>query len=104
MFDSLIRTLGVPLQKTLEEQHYSTCKSNFTCFRAFGTVFIARDIETDEVVAVKMVCLQKDKKALGLLVKEIEALSLLQHDNIINYRASYRVGSSLWIIMEYLEG
>lgn len=67
-------------------------------------MFIARDVDTDDVVAVKIVSLQQDQKHLGLLVKEIEALSMLKHDNIINYIASYRVKSKLWIIMEYLEG
>ena len=72
--------------------------------RATGTVYIARDNETDEVVAVKIVSLQQTQKQLGLLVKEIEALSTLDHPNIINYRGSYRIDHNLWIVMDYLEG
>jgi len=55
-------------------------------------------------VAVKIVSLQQDSKQLGLLVKEIEALSMLKHENIINYRGSYKLNNTLWIIMDYLEG
>ncbi|XP_067936395.1 serine/threonine-protein kinase PAK 3-like [Watersipora subatra] len=71
---------------------------------ATGSVYIARDNETDEVVAIKVVSLMQSQKQLGLLVKEIEALTSLRHDNIINFRASYRMNDSLWIVMDYLEG
>ena len=77
---------------------------NCSTFRACGTVYIARDNETDEVVAIKIVSLQQDQKQLGLIVKEIEALTTLEHKNIINYRGSYRINQTLWIVMDYLEG
>ena len=77
---------------------------NCSFFRACGTVYIARDNETDEVVAIKIVSLQQDQKQLGLIVKEIEALTTLEHNNIINYRGSYRINQTLWIVMDYLEG
>ena len=77
---------------------------NCSFFRACGTVYIARDNETDEVVAIKIVSLQQDQKQLGLIVKEIEALTTLEHKNIINYRGSYRINQTLWIVMDYLEG
>lgn len=77
---------------------------SFLFFSATGSVYIARDNETDEVVAVKIVSLQQPQKQLGLIVKEIEALTTLEHANIINYRGSYRIHHNLWIIMDYLEG
>lgn len=67
-------------------------------------MYIARDNETGEVVAIKIVSLQQDQKQLGLIVKEIEALTTLEHTNIINYRGSYRINQTLWIVMDYLEG
>lgn len=67
-------------------------------------MYIARDNDTDEVVAIKIVSLDQNSKQLGLIVKEIEALATLEHRNIINYRGSYRLHHSLWIVMDYLEG
>lgn len=56
------------------------------------------------MVAVKKVSLQQGQKQLALIVKELEALTTLQHGNIVNYRGSYQVDNILWIVMDYLEG
>ena len=58
---------------------------------------------TDEVVAVKLVNTNRQPQ-LGCIVKEIEALSMLKHQNIVNYKASYLCNKTLWIVMEYLDG
>lgn len=60
-------------------------------------------MDTDEVVAIKLVDTEKQMK-LGLIVKELEALSMLKHQNIVNYMSSYLHGKTLWIVMEYLNG
>lgn len=72
-------------------------------YRASGVVHIARDNMTDEVVAVKLVNTNRQPQ-LGCIVKEIEALSMLKHQNIVNYKASYLCNKTLWIVMEYLDG
>ena len=66
-------------------------------------VHIGRDNLTDEVVAIKLIDTNKQMR-LGLIVKELEAMSILKHSNIVNYRASYLLDKTLWIIMEYLDG
>lgn len=60
-------------------------------------------MDTDEVVAIKLVDTEKQMK-LGLIVKELEALSMLKHQNIVNFMSSYLDGKTLWIVMEYLNG
>lgn len=41
---------------------------------------------------------------LGLIVKELEALRMLKHQSIVNYKAGYLWQKTLWIVMEYLDG
>jgi len=72
-------------------------------FRASGVVYIGRDNVTDEVVAVKQVNLDEQPQ-LSVIVRELEAMSLLTHTNVIEYKASYLVNRTLWIVMEYLDG
>lgn len=64
---------------------------------------IGRDNTTDELVAIKMVDTAQQLQ-LGLIVRELEALRMLKHTNIVNYRASYMQQKMLWIVMEYLDG
>ncbi|KAF6035867.1 Pak3 [Bugula neritina] len=55
---------------------------------ASGVVYIGRDNVTDEVVAVKQVNLDEQPQ-LSVIVRELEAMSLLTHTNVIEYKASY---------------
>lgn len=69
---------------------------------ATGVVFIGRDNETGQIVAIKKIDISKQLR-LGPIVKELQALSMLKHSNIINYKASYLQDKMLWIVMEYLD-
>jgi serine/threonine protein kinase len=68
-------------------------------------VFKARHIQSDKIVAVKIISLE-DESALSDVCKEIEALQQCKHPNIVNYIGSH-VGledNTLWIVMEYCGG
>lgn len=67
-------------------------------------MYIGRDNVTDEVVAVKLINIRSQPR-LGLIVKELTALQLMNHSSIVNYLASYlHKNQTLWIVMEYLDG
>eukprot|EP00756_Hemistasia_phaeocysticola_P000950 Hpha_TRINITY_DN10685_c0_g1::TRINITY_DN10685_c0_g1_i1::g.156731::m.156731 len=75
---------------------------------AFGTVHIALNEDTGEMMAVKNVVLTCGDKQLNQrlqqLRSEIDMLKRLQHDNIVQYRGTERDGDSLNIFMEYVAG
>ena len=71
---------------------------------AGGIVYLGKNKDTTQKVAIKKIqidCFQKKE----LLLMEIKAMkNLHHHKNIINYIESYREGNTLWIVMEYLAG
>jgi len=71
---------------------------------ASGSVFLAVDQTTGEVVAIKTMLLAQQPRP-ELILTEISVMMSYQHPNIVNYIASYLVNNSteLWVVMEYLE-
>jgi len=73
---------------------------------AFGTVWKAKNTETDQIVALKQVIVEREDD-LGDLLVEIEHMSALISDYIVAYHGGYLLknssghGYSLWIEMEY---
>ncbi|OMJ24771.1 Serine/threonine-protein kinase CLA4 [Smittium culicis] len=71
---------------------------------ASGSVYMAKCMENDKVVAIKQMDL-KSQPRKELLVNEILVMKEHQHQNIVNYIDSYLVGNSdLWVVMEYMNG
>ncbi|CAL8074568.1 unnamed protein product [Calicophoron daubneyi] len=72
---------------------------------ASGTVHCARNKQTQQLVAIKAMKLDKQPNR-DLIISEIEVMRELQHENIVNYLDSYllRGSNELWVVMEYLDG
>lgn len=72
---------------------------------ASGTVRLGRNKRTGQIVAVKVMKLDKQPNR-DLIVSEIAVMKRIQHENIVNYLASYllRNENQLWVVMEYLDG
>lgn len=79
------------------------CIFLFCVFSASGKVYISRDNATNDVVAVKVIPMKKQPR-ISLIVRELQALQMLNHSCIINYLASYLHENKLWIVMDYLDG
>ena len=69
-----------------------------------GTIYKATDTRSGKLVAIKKMRLAKGVNQLETLVAEISIMKQATHKNIISYVDSYLVGSTLWCVMEYMDG
>jgi len=67
-----------------------------------GTVFLAEDTESGNRVAMKVVDQRFIKS--GLVKKEIEALSVLEHDHVLGLIEALELQNQVCIVTEYIEG
>lgn len=71
----------------------------------FGTVHKGLDIDTKQLIAVKILNLDTDHEEVKDIQQEIQFLSNLKYvPNITHYYGSYLNGHKLWIIMDYCAG
>eukprot|EP00760_Papus_ankaliazontas_P002589 PhM_4_TR11166/c0_g1_i1/m.3027 len=70
---------------------------------AFGAVVKARNKETNETVAVKMLNIGNLEDSVEDARREVAILKDCCHPNIVRYMGTYREKDELWITMEYCE-
>jgi protein-serine/threonine kinase len=70
---------------------------------ASGSVYLARNNETEQLVAVKDMILNRQPR-LDMLINEINVMKEIVHPNIVNFMDCFLVKESLWVVMEYMEG
>jgi serine/threonine protein kinase len=71
-----------------------------------GIVFRARDVKTDEPVALKVLwprLMQKKEEAQRFL-RSAKTMALLRHPNVIPVQAAGKTGPYCWIAMDLIEG
>ncbi|XP_057355307.1 serine/threonine-protein kinase TAO1-like [Manis pentadactyla] len=72
----------------------------------FGAVFFARDVHTNDVVAIKRLP-YSGRKAMERwqgIIKEVRCLRTLKHPNIVEYKGWYLREHRAWLVMEYCSG
>ncbi|XP_073076621.1 serine/threonine-protein kinase TAO1-like [Manis javanica] len=72
----------------------------------FGAVFFARDVHTNDVVAIKRIPYsgRKAMKRWQGIIKEVRCLRKLKHPNIVEYKGCYLREHRAWLVMEYCSG
>ncbi|KAG0671744.1 hypothetical protein C6P42_003406, partial [Pichia californica] len=71
----------------------------------FGTVHKGLDVDTKQLIAVKILNLDTDNEEVKDIQQEIQFLSNLKSvPNITHYYGSYLNGHKLWIVMDYCAG
>jgi RIO-like serine/threonine protein kinase len=67
-----------------------------------GVVYVARDVRTNQKVAIKRLNLKNQKREE--LAAEIYIMKTSSHENIVKYLDSYLTNDQLWVVMELMEG
>ena len=70
---------------------------------AYAQVYKAWDDLEDRIVAIKSIDLEDADGDMEYIQQEIAVMSNLSRPQLIDYFSSHVNGSSLWIVMEYLE-
>ena len=71
----------------------------------FGVVYAAKEVSTGRNVAIKQLPqFTQDYDNIQFTFAEIAQLQLSKHDNIISYYGAYNYNSSIWCIIEYMNG
>ncbi|EGC40130.1 hypothetical protein DICPUDRAFT_74328 [Dictyostelium purpureum] len=92
---------------------YSPCRS-VDCYKklytinegAFGVVYCAEDKETNEIVALKKIKMEREREGLPITsVREVKVLMELQHENIVNIKEIVlgKNINSIFMVMEFID-
>ncbi|XP_074468340.1 serine/threonine-protein kinase TAO1 [Sebastes fasciatus] len=73
---------------------------------SFGAVYFARDIRTNEVVAIKKMSYsgKQSNEKWQDIIKEVKFLQRIRHPNSIEYKGCYLREHTAWLAMEYCLG
>uniref|UniRef100_A0A8C6PEY1 non-specific serine/threonine protein kinase n=1 Tax=Nothobranchius furzeri TaxID=105023 RepID=A0A8C6PEY1_NOTFU len=73
---------------------------------SFGAVYFARDVHSNEVVAIKKMSYsgKQTNEKWQDIIKEVKFLQKLRHPNTIEYRGCYLKEHTAWLVMEYCLG
>lgn len=69
-----------------------------------ATVYRALCIPFNEIVAVKVLDLEKCNNDLDGIRREVQTMSLISHPNLLQAHCSFTAGHSLWVVMPYMTG
>ncbi|KAJ8347361.1 hypothetical protein SKAU_G00287620 [Synaphobranchus kaupii] len=73
---------------------------------SFGAVYFARDVSSNEVVAIKKMSYsgKQSNEKWQDIIKEVKFLQKLRHPNTVEYRGCYLREHTAWLVMEYCLG
>ena len=70
---------------------------------AFGKVYKAQNKETGRLAAAKMLTLEDEENISDHMV-EIDILSEIKHDNVVELFEAFAIDDKLWMLIEYCDG
>jgi serine/threonine protein kinase len=94
---------GIVLDSELTRDYEIICRISQG---GMGTVYKARQIKIDRLVALKVVSVQhaRDSQALSRFKREAHILTTLEHPNVVRVWSFGATANQLFIAMEYLQG
>lgn len=91
------------------EKKYPALSSDYKLYEEVGqgvsaSVYRALCIPFNEIVAVKVLDLEKCNSNLDGVRREAQLMSLIDHPNVLKAHCSFIVEHSLWVVMPYMSG
>lgn len=91
------------------EKKYPVDAKDYKLYEEVGegvsaTVYRALCIPFNEVVAIKVLDLERCNNDLDGIRREVHTMSLIDHPNVLRAHCSFTAGHSLWVVMPYMAG
>ncbi|XP_058087194.1 serine/threonine-protein kinase BLUS1-like isoform X4 [Magnolia sinica] len=93
----------------LSEKRYPVSSKDYKLYEEVGegvsaTVYRALCIPLNEIVAIKVLDLEKCNNDLDGIRREVQTISLIDHPNVLRAHCSFTTDCSLWVVMPYMAG
>ncbi|GAV74647.1 Pkinase domain-containing protein [Cephalotus follicularis] len=93
----------------VSEKRYPLDAKDYKLYEDVGegvsaTVYRALCIPLNEIVAIKVLDLEKCNNDLDGIRREVQTMSLIDHPNVLRAHCSFTAGHSLWVVMPYMAG
>ncbi|KAG6719955.1 hypothetical protein I3842_03G033600 [Carya illinoinensis] len=69
-----------------------------------ATVYRALCIPRNQIVAIKVLDLEKCNNDMDGIRREVQTMTLIDHPNVLRAHCSFTSGHSLWVVMPYMAG
>ncbi|CAN1182814.1 Serine/threonine-protein kinase fray2 [Linum perenne] len=91
------------------EKRYPVSAEDYKLYEEVGegvsaTVHRALCIPLDEIVAIKVLDLEKCNNDLDGIRREVHTMTLIDHPNVLRAHCSFTAGHNLWVVMPYMAG
>ncbi|CAN1322050.1 Serine/threonine-protein kinase fray2 [Linum perenne] len=91
------------------EKRYPLSASDYELYEEVGegvsaSVYRALCVPLNEIVAIKVLDLEKCNNDLDGVRREVQTMSLIDHPNLLRAHCSFTAGHCLWVVMPYMAG
>ncbi|KAK9734982.1 hypothetical protein RND81_04G175500 [Saponaria officinalis] len=91
------------------EKRYPVDAKHYKLYEEVGegvsaTVYRALCVPFNEVVAIKVLDLERCNNDLDGIRREVHTMSLIDHPNVVRCHCSFTTGHNLWVVMPYMAG
>ncbi|KAL6187068.1 hypothetical protein ACLB2K_043183 [Fragaria x ananassa] len=95
------------MEFSLPKKNFPLNHKDYTLYEEVGQgvsaiVYRALCIPLDEIVAIKVIDLEKCNNDMDMIRREVQTMILLDHPNLLKAHCSFMATRSLWIVMPYM--
>ncbi|KAL8139513.1 hypothetical protein V2J09_005534 [Rumex salicifolius] len=95
--------------KGMTERRFPVDSKDYKLYEEVGegvsaTVYRALCIPFNEIVAIKVLDLERCNNDLDGIRREVHTMTLIDHHNLLRAHCSFTAGHNLWVVMPYMAG